>query len=365
MVPEPSDPEEVSSTDEMDTLAHVAGNLDVSEDQLNSWIADGRIRAYRDRGDVYLKQEDVHRFMEEGDPPREADIPPFPEDTVPLDDLARFLDLSEEDLDGLLDAGSLRAVKGPGGRSVVVRAELARLLLVGAGRASLMEAAGVDWPDSGEPVSVLGETRAEDMEEDATDETSVRSLEEVHAPPRGAVTVRHFSRMNPGRNFPLLLQGARLTGPVRAVPRLPGCLCVPAGVDLTPDGTRAEFWITPQAVGPVPKAAVDLFVEGERSAEIRIPIVVRSLSWPWVLMGLAGAFLLLTPLLDLLGPQFDGGGVLGFLMRNLGGPVGVGILLSIVSFVAGSLLFMTAKPVESRPLTSSVSPSGPEFDEGP
>jgi excisionase family DNA binding protein len=365
----------------MAPLAEMAKILRLSEETLNAWVAEGRIRAYRDRGDVYLKAAEVRRFVEEGDgqdpgsavgkedrPPVASateGAPPAPagEDTIPLPDLARFLDISEEELDGILRGGILRAVRDDEGKAAILRSELARLLLATAGRASLLEAAGVEWPESGEPAPVLGETRGDELEEDATEETSIRTETPVVAPPRGAVTVRYFSRMNSRRSYPLLLQGARLSGPVRAVPRVPGCLCVPAGLDLTPEHARGEFWITPQTLGPVPTAAVEFFVSGERTAEIRVPFNVGTLAGAWILLGLSGAFLLLTPFLELLGSGLEGEGTLAFMLGMLGGPVGFGLLLSVLAFTGGAVWFFRANPAESRPLTVSLTAT-PEDREG-
>lgn len=376
-----SDPEGPPSPSEMSTLAKVAKILGLSEETLNAWVAEGRIRAYRDRGDVYLKTAEVRRFVEENDrdgpePPgtgegrprdapvaEDAPLAPAAEDTIPLPDLARFLDISEEELEGILEGGILRTVRDGEGKEAILRSELARLLLATAGRASMLEAAGVEWPESGEPAPVLGEGRGEELEEDATEETSIRTEAPPVSPPRGAVTVRYFSRMNSRRSYPLLLQGARLSGPVRAVPRVPGCLCVPAGLDLTPEQARGEFWITPQTLGPVPKAAVEFFVSGVKIAEIRIPISVQTLAGAWILLGLSGAFLLLTPFLELLGSGLEGEGSLAFILGNLGGPVGFGLLLSVLAFSGGAVWFFQAKPAESRPLTASLTAT-PEDREG-
>ncbi|MHC4600522.1 MAG: helix-turn-helix domain-containing protein, partial [Planctomycetota bacterium] len=181
-----SDPEEMTPSSEMTTLAEVAKILGLSEETLNAWVADGRIRAYRDRGDVYLKTAEVRRFVEEGEPDgpeppeggegrppaavaaKEAPRAPAGEDTIPVPELARFLDISMEELEGILGGGILRAVRDGEGRTAILRSELSRLLLATAGRASLLEAAGVEWPESGEPTPVLGEGRGEELEEDAT-----------------------------------------------------------------------------------------------------------------------------------------------------------------------------------------------------
>ncbi|MHC5081448.1 MAG: hypothetical protein ACYTHN_20795, partial [Planctomycetota bacterium] len=256
---------------------------------------------------------------------------------------------------GCLEGGRLTPMDGPQGKKAARRDEIARLLLSSAGRASLLEAAGPAWPEAGEPFPVLGEGPGEEMEEDATEETTDGPEAPPSAAPRGAVTVRYFRRMNPHRSFPLLLETARLTVPLRAVPHLPGCLCIPSGLDLSPEYPRGEFWVTPQALGPVPKAAVDLFFSGEKILELRTPILVRNLMGAWILLVLAAAFLLLSPVMEALGKNLGPRSALGALMNAIGGPFAGGIILSVLSFLGAVLWFFWATPGESRPVTVSLS----------
>jgi hypothetical protein len=116
-------------------------------------------------------------------------------------------------------------------------------------------------------------------------------------------------------------------------------------------------------LGPVPTAAVEIFVSGEKTAEIRIPFTVGTLTGAWVLLALSGAFLLLTPFLELLGSGLEDEGSLAFLLGNLGGPVGFGLLLSALAFSGGAVWFFKANPAEGRPLTASLTAT-PETQEG-
>jgi hypothetical protein len=130
---------------------------------------------------------------------------------------------------------------------------------------------------------------------------------------------------------------------------------------MTSDQPRGEFWVTPQAIGPVPKAGVDLFAPGEKIAEIRTPIQVRSMVGSWIFFGLAGFFLLMAPVLEFLERNLGEHSTMGFLVNAMGGPVACGIILSVLSFIGGALWFFWANPSEGRPISVSLShPAAPD-----
>jgi hypothetical protein len=360
MQPEPAenpDAREQPQTDSMDTLEQVARELDLSEEVLNNWIASGRLRAYRDRGEVFLRIPEVRQVLEheeEGTDSEETEDSLNPE-VLSLEELENFLGVDARELEILFEAGRFTWARTPDGQRGVLREEVARLVLASAGRAGLLDAAGPGWPDRGDPEPVLGDGSAEELEDDATEETSVGEIEPEAHVPRGAVTVRYFGRMTLRRSFPLLVQGSRLSAPVRIVPRFPGCLCVPAGLELSDERPRGEFWITPQAMGPAPKAALEIIVSGAKLLEVRTPFQVRSLAPAWVLFGLAAAFLLLSPLFELASGTEESPTLFDALFGLLGGPSAAGIVIGTFSFIAGALWLFLTSPAENRPVNASLS----------
>jgi len=116
-------------------------------------------------------------------------------------------------------------------------------------------------------------------------------------------TVRHWSQMNPNKNFPLLVMltkpEIKIAAPterkvqqtvgkerlevkaaqpfVEIVPRFPGCFCVPdrARVDVTPEKVEVPFWITPHAVGNLQDAKVEVWYEGKLLDTIACPAKVK------------------------------------------------------------------------------------------
>jgi len=359
MQPESTDslePQEPPRTEGMATIPDVAAQLQLSEEKLNNWIASGELRAYRDRGEVLLRMVEVRRFLRGADAGLEPGDPDSSRIVIPVEELAAFFGVDASDLDALLDVGAFTEVRGPTGGRGILREEAARLFLASAGRARLLEAAGPDWPEIGDPAAVIGEGAPEELDDDATEETTLGEVDPLADGPRvrGAVTVCFFGRMSLRRTFPLLVHGARLSAAVRVVPRLPGCLCVPSGIDLSDEDPRGEFWITPQAVGPVPKGAVDLYSSGLKVIEIRTPFQVRSSAGAWVLLGLAAAFLALAPVMEFLEKNSGEDSSLGAIFGVLGGSVATGIVLSILCFLAGVIWIAWSSPRENRPLTVSL-----------
>lgn len=354
--PETSDTiNEAAGREGLVPLAVVADRFGLEEQQLNRWIASGSLRAYRDRGEVHLVEEEVRRFLDTGRGDDDRGSPTEGGNFIALPELARFLGVDPGDLDELIAGGTLEVESEPGGPKRVRRDEVARLFLGSAGRAALIQVPGTGWPEGGEPDPILGEGALEEADEEITEETQEQEAAPMEPTLRGAVTLRYYSRMTIRRSFPLLLQAARLSGPVRAVPRLPGCLCVPPGIDLTEENARGEFWITPQALGPVPKAAVDFLVSGEVALEVRTPIEVRSLAGAWALLALAGFFLLLAPFTGMVDAAEGRDSPATALMDVFGGPVATALFLSLVFFIAGAGWFFWAAPREARPQSASLS----------
>lgn len=349
--PPPPPPPGPSEGSESLTVPAASVRFGIPEDSLQAWIASGALRAFRDRGEVLLKADEVERVLAAGRPAPDPGEP----DLVPLPDLAIFLGIETEELARFLDGGPLPLIPDAAGTPAVRREEIARLLLGTAGRAALLDAAGSAWTEQGEPAPVPGEGEADELEEDATEETRVGAPPPSPPPVRGAITVRYYERMTPRRSYPIVVQAARIPAPLRAVPRLPGCLCVPAGLDLTPEEPKGEFWVTPQAVGPVPRGAVDFLLAGTRAAEVRTPFTVRTLAGAWVFLALAALFLALAPVLDAVEETMAPDSPLRALLGLFGGGMGTGLILSTLSFVGGGLWFFWAQPREGRPLTVSLS----------
>jgi hypothetical protein len=271
-------------------------------------------------------------------------------------ELAALLGLTPSEAQDLAARSGLPVGPGPSGEPSVPRRDLADRLLPRASPPSLVEPAASPWPGTGPVERAPGEPDAEDREEESTEETSEEAGASEPELPRGILTVRYFGRMTPGRSFPLLVQGTKLTAPLRAVPRLPGCLCVPSGEDLRPESPRAEFWVTPQAVGPAPGAAVEIHGDGKRIAEARVPFLVRRLTQAWALLALAGLFLALAVVLEAVPPSAAKDTLLARLLAAAGGGAPAGLLLSIAAFGSGAAWFFFANPKEANAVTISLSP---------
>jgi excisionase family DNA binding protein len=351
-------------------VADAARLAGVSEDDLRGWIAEGKVRAYRDRGEVLVKKAEILDFLRR--PPAPSPLPEAPgvpapppvregaDSLVPIRELAGLLGVSAAKAEEMAARAGLPLFPAPDGGKCARRPDLADRLLGPAAPASLVEPAALHWPGPSAAERAQGEAEPEDAEEEATEETSETSRGAKSEELKGILTVRYYDRMSPGRTFPLLVQAAKLTGPIRAVPRLPGCLCVPAGEDLTPDGPRAEFWITPQAVGPAPRASVEILGRGSRVAEVRVPFFVRRLAPAWGFLALAGGFLALAVLLEAFAPSVEKTSMLARILAALGGGAPAGLLLSMAAFVAGAAWFFFANPREANAVTISLAPRPPE-----
>jgi hypothetical protein len=281
---------------------------------------------------------------------------------VPLDDLASLFGIPPAEAEALALRSGLSLLTGPRGAPAVRRRDLADRLLRNPAPALLVEPRP-PWTrgeSAGEPAAPLEE---EEPEEEATEETSERSAGSETEPLRGIVTVLYYDRMTPGRSFPLLVQGTRITAPVRAVPRLPGCLCVPSGEDLAPDAPRAEFWVSPQAVGPAPSASVEILGCGVKVAEVRTPFLVRRLTPSWALLGIAGLSLAMAVVFEAFPPVVGKASLLARGLAAAGGAASACLLLSAAAFAAGAAWFFLANPRESKAAAVSLTGRPPDGKE--
>jgi hypothetical protein len=105
----------------------------------------------------------------------------------------------------------------------------------------------------------------------------------------------------------------------------------------------------------VTRGAIDLYSSGRKVGEVRLPFSVRNLAPVWIFLGLAGLFLVLSPVLEVLEKNLEEPSLLGTLTGAIGGPVAAGIFLSILAFVAGASWLLWASPAETRPVTVSLS----------
>lgn len=128
-----------------------------------------------------------------------------------------------------------------------------------------------------------------------------RALDEAHDAPMGPLerrsTVRYYRRMNPRKNYPVLVaftrealakakgvaqvEGAGLVldaarPVITVVPVFPGCLCSPnqIEVDLTPESVEVRFWLTPLVNGRLGDARVEIHQDGRCLDRIPTPAVV-------------------------------------------------------------------------------------------
>ncbi|GEM_PF-3055509 len=342
-------------------LAEVAERFRLSEDQLHRWIASGNLRAFRDRGEVFLRIRDVLRFLDRPGVPSSPETEPqsvagdAAEDAwITLPELSLFLGVPTAEIEALLQEGPFALHEGADGEKRLPRREVARLFLGSATRRSILEAAEDVWGPGGEPPQAESGEGVEDQDEEATEETCEGAPEEEDVL-RGAVSIRFYDRMVQNRSFPFVVQGARLQAPVRAVPRLPGCIVMPQGVDLTPENPRGEFWVTPHALGPVPKAGVDFFFRNGKIGQARTPVAVRNLFGVWVTGLLAGAFLVLSPFLEALEGALAEESAVGAVLETAGGGAALALFASLACFAGATLWFFLASPREGRPVTVSLS----------
>jgi hypothetical protein len=277
-----------------------------------------------------------------------------------FEEVGSILGADDETLHGLVARGDLRAFRLDD--LIRFRSEDVSALLRQGPDALFVDGSRVII-DSISAESVHGEESDVDVEEDETEETAdgppatpappVKAVKAPGpAPPKSAiVSIHYFRRMTPMRTFPFYIQG-KMPVPLRVRAVLPGCLSVPAEVELTKERNKAEIWVTPLSAGPLPVAEFEVFVGRKKVGEIATPVRCTPMTLPLALIILAPAWLLLGLLVDALPPPAEGRHpLLPAMLSQTNGPLTAGLGLFLVTLALGLLFYFLARPAEGAVLS--------------
>lgn len=197
------------------------------------------------------------------------------------------------------------------------------------------------------------------------------------------VAVRYYHRMNPLRNFPLLVVLSKETlaaikhskvtqvegkekvvvkreAPVvEVVPIFPGCLVMPPRikVDVTPEEAKAKFWLTPNTEGELEEARVEIWYQDKLATTIETPAKATKHTWAILSMVFALLVPVISALLEIL--QVDVRKniplVLLWMKRGveaLGGATTAGLLLALLGVVGAVVFYLLNRPEEAEPIES-------------
>jgi hypothetical protein len=197
-------------------------------------------------------------------------------------------------------------------------------------------------------------------------------------------TVRHYTQMNPGRTFPLLViisagrvervvmrevaqveseQSFSVTREspfVRIEPVIPGCAVAPTSIELdcTAELAEARFHVTPIVEGEVPEARVEVRHEGRLIDNVPIPTRVAKQTVAKVSALFSAASPVAMQMLRLSNEQgIDRGDLAGAVLgavqdasAALGGPTALGLLVAVVGALIALVAYLRNRAKEGSPI---------------
>lgn len=213
-------------------------------------------------------------------------------------------------------------------------------------------------------------------------DSAPRLVEEIER----RTTVRHFKQMYLQANYPLLViisqrkikrvvsalvqqvssEAAfkvKSSNPIVQIkPVIPGCLCVPSVIDLdvTQSVAEAQFYLTPQSMGKLEGARVEVFYEGQRVDAIELDCWATTQAMAKLSGSVAAVMTTFGPTFSALGDDLKGQGAegLGQLIGALGSQQGP-VLSSVIFGLLSVLFYLWNRPKQEAARESLL--SLPEF----
>ena len=194
------------------------------------------------------------------------------------------------------------------------------------------------------------------------------------------MAIRYYEKMNPLKSFPLLVSFSKeklqkivmdnvaqqqASSPIKVkkskpevivTPSLKGCVVYPSSmcIDITPEMTTAEFWITPIIEGEI-AGHIEVTYEGKVVEKISLTSSCAKQTWAKISAVGAIAIPMVSFLLEGLNwnlPQ-TAWNLIPKLVQQIESSIGLsnfGVIMSIVSIVAGSIMYSMNKPKEAEEL---------------
>ncbi len=192
-------------------------------------------------------------------------------------------------------------------------------------------------------------------------------------------TVRYYSQMNPLQNFPLTVvlaagqlslplgqlmrqvsgeshQIAAATPKLRLRPCFPGCISVPAEsvVDVTPEQTTIDFWITPLVEGELPDATLEVYHQDVLLETIQLPAKVVKTTWAKVTLTAGVMFPVLGAVLEMFGLQVKDANVVARIVSGSGGLLVFSLLMAAALIAISLGLSWLKRPKQALPQTAEL-----------
>ncbi len=348
--------------------AKVLRELQIADTTLNRMIEAGELKVRHRSGSDAFERDQIFRLRENIQANTTRKLEKLRADgacaMLRFDEVLAILDVDAKTLNDLVSSGRLRAFRAD--NEIMFRGEdVSTLLKRGLDARSSPADDGMIIDDVSTGAVQDSDSEDPDLDDEETSETSdedsraemahdvglCEGTREADRRKSAVLSVHYFKRMTPLRNFPLYVQ-ARTREPLRLVPILPGCICVPPEVEIKPDSDKAEIWITPLSVGPCPAPVVHVFASGKPAGRIPVPFTCARLVYSWAFLLLSPAWVLLGLVLDaLLVPQDSPPALLAAALEGVNGAANLGMGLFIISFSLGVLLFFLSKPAAAPVVT--------------